>query len=72
MPQVKEQIGFIDFSAEETARPEVLAPDDVIKQSLKVLAAAIDALKSSREPSSKSRGGHRRSQAVSARPHIRS
>lgn len=56
MPRIEEQTktrAFIDFSADETERLQAVAPEmslgEIMKESLKLLATAIDALKSGRE-----------------------
>lgn len=64
LPQIEEQIktrAFIDFSAEETERLQAVAPEmplgEIMKESLKLLATAIDALKSGREFGSEAEDG---------------
>lgn len=64
MPRIEEQTktrAFIDFSAEETERLQAVAPEmslaEIMKESLKLLATAIDALKSGREFGSETEDG---------------
>jgi hypothetical protein len=56
---------FIDFSAEDTNRLQAIAPEkplgEIIKESLRLLETAIDALKSGREFGSVSADGTERS-----------
>ncbi|MCS4088826.1 hypothetical protein [Rhizobium sp. BK176] len=68
MPKIEEQTktrAFIDFSAEETQRLQAIAPEmslrEIMKQSLDLLAKAIDALKAGREFGSEAEDGTDRS-----------